>query len=77
MPPSIDRHPSVTKMLFSRTAVNLHVFDFSIARVYHTTILDQRIHHTKPCAAAADELVWHRVYGAYQERLVSHYPATV
>ena len=70
VPPSIVRHPSVTKMCKTRTAVNLHVFDIHIARAYHTTILDQRVHHTEPCAAAADELVWQRVYGAYQERLV-------
>ena len=48
---------SATMMLMTRTATNLHVLDGSIAWVYHTTILDQRGHHAKQDAAAADVLV--------------------
>ena len=61
---------SATMMLMTRTATNLHVLDGGIAWVYHTTVLDQRGHHAKPCTAAADALVWHRVHGGYQAGLV-------
>ena len=44
-------------MLMTRTATNLHVLDGGIAWVHRTTILDQRSHHAKPCAAAVDVLV--------------------
>ena len=57
-------------MCMTRTATNLHVLDGGIAWVHRTTILERRDEHAKPCAAAVDALVWHRVHGAYQEGLI-------
>ena len=52
------------------TGTNLYVLDGGIARTHDTIILDPRLQHAKPCAAAADALVWHRVHGGYQVGLV-------
>ena len=64
-------------MCKTRTATNLHVLDSGIAWAHGTIILGYREQHAKPCSAAADALVWHRVHGGYQAGLVWHYPATV
>ena len=52
------------------TGTNLYVLDGGIARTHDMIILDPRLQHAKPCAAAADALVWHRVHGGYQVGLV-------
>ena len=52
-------------MWTTTTGTNLYVLDGGIARAHGMTILDvYREQHAKPCAAAADALVWHRVHGA-------------
>ena len=58
-------------MWTTTTATNLHVLDGGIAWVYDTIIPSHREQHAKPCAAAADALVWHRrasdrIHGGYQ-----------
>ena len=57
-------------MWTTTTGTNLYVLDGGIARAYATIILDYRDQHAKPFAAAADALVWHRVYGGHQAGLI-------
>ena len=52
------------------TGTNLHVLDGGIARAHSTIIPGYREQHAKPCAAAVDALVWHRVYGGHQAGLI-------
>ena len=57
-------------MWTTTTGTNLYVLDGGIARTYGTIIPGHREQHAKPCAAAVDALVWHRVYGGYQAGLI-------
>ena len=57
-------------MWTTTTGTNLYVLDGGIARAHVTIILGYRKQLAKPCAAAADALVWHRVHGGYQAGLV-------
>ena len=53
----------------TKTGTNLYVLDGGIARAHGTIILDHQEQHAKPCAAAADALVWHRVHDGCQAGL--------
>ena len=57
-------------MWTTTTGTNLYVLDGGIARTHGTIIPGHREQHAKPCAAAADALVWHRVHGGYQAGLI-------